>query len=90
MPNLEFPVLAVESDFITLCTDAGELAAADNGHLLFILDSRHHYFDTQGQSLARQWPQLCAAVQNYLSAEGHCCLTKLQLEDESQVWPLIE
>ncbi|WP_105188427.1 hypothetical protein [Pseudoalteromonas sp. T1lg48] len=90
MPSLDFPVLAVESDFITLCQNAEELKAADNGHLLFVLDSRHHYFDAKGQPIDRQWPRLCMAVQDYLSAEGHCCVAKLQLQDESQIWPLLD
>ncbi|WP_151173227.1 hypothetical protein [Pseudoalteromonas ruthenica] len=91
MTNFHFPVLAVEAAHLIRCDSASELAhLCNSAQVLFIVDTHQQYFDVSGQRIERQWPMLQKALKAYLIGEGECCVSKLRLGDESQVWKFVD
>lgn len=85
-----FPVLAVEQDFIHYCEDKTQLEDTSAHALLFVLDSRHDYFDNTGEKMPSQWHHLRHIAPMHLANEGHCCVSKLDLQDETPLWNLVK
>lgn len=90
MFDFHFPVLAVEPDFLEVYTDDEEFAAGSHEKVIFFVDSGANYYSADGQPLNSHWPQLVAIVKHHVSVAGYCCTAKLQLQNEAQVFSLLQ